>query len=156
MKVRSLIRLQQTKVTPSASVARVWQLLAQRNITLLSVVDETDKLVGVIGEDDLLYRLVPDYRDHFSEFYHSAPNIKDVEINLEKEIRLTAQDVMNKKVITIGPDQEIFKALAKMMAYNIRVLPVVDEEQKFYGMIFEDDIMQYLFKKHKHVIKKGK
>ncbi|MBI5451858.1 CBS domain-containing protein, partial [Candidatus Gottesmanbacteria bacterium] len=146
--VKSLVRLVHTKVFPDTPVSKVWQLLAKRYITLLAVVSADNKLLGVIGEDDLLYRLVPDYREYFSEFLTATPDLKDIEENLEKEIRLTASDVMNKKVISIAADQPIFKAFAKMMVYKVRAMPVVDEKDKFLGMIVEDDIMQFLFKKH--------
>lgn len=156
MTVKSLIRLIQTKVFPDTSVARVWQLLSKRNITLLAVVSENNTLVGVIGEDDLLYRLVPDYREFFSEFLSASPDLKDLEDNLEREIHLAAKDVMNKKVVSINADQPIFKALSKMMVYKVRAMPVVDGEDKYLGMIVEDDIMQFLFRKHKDVVKKQK
>jgi CBS domain-containing protein len=145
-----------TKVSPETPVEKVWQLLARRNITLLAVVSDKNHLLGVIGEDDLLYRLVPDYRDYFSEFLTATPDLDDLEENLSKEIQLTAQDVMNKKVISISSDQPIFKALSKMMAYNVRAMPVVDEEERFVGMVVEDDIMQFLFEKHKDVLRRKK
>lgn len=156
MKVASLIRMVHTKVSPDAAVEKVWKMLAKRNITLLSVVSHDNDLIGVIGEDDLLYRLVPDYREYFSEFIPGAPDVSDLEEKLGRELLLTASDVMNKNVITVGPDQPIYKALSKMMAHNVRVLPVVSEEKKFLGMIFEDDIMQYLFKNYKTVVRKRK
>lgn len=156
MKVKSLIRLQHTKVSPDTYVALVWQLLAKRNITLLSVVSAEGKLLGVIGEDDLLVRLVPDYRENFSEFLTYCPNLEELEENLKKAFALIAKDVMNKKIISIKADEPIYKALSKMMAYRVRVLPVIDEEKNFLGMIVEDDIMQYLFKAHQHIVKKGK
>lgn len=156
MNVKSLIRLIHTKVSPDTSVSKVWQLLSKRNITLLSVVSDDDTLLGVIGEDDLLYRLVPDYREFFSEFLTASPDIKDLEDSLEKEIHLTASAVMNRKVISIKADQPIFKALSKMMAYRVRAMPVVDDKNRYLGMIVEDDIMGYLFKKHESVVKKKK
>ncbi len=156
MKVKSLIRLQHTKVSPDSPVSKVWKLLAKRNITLLSVVSDDNALLGVIGEDDLLYRLVPGYREFFSEFLSASLDYGDIENNLEREIQLQARDVMNKKVVSINADQPVFKALSKMMVYKVRAMPVVDDEDKYLGMIVEDDIMQFLFKKHESVIKRRK
>lgn len=156
MTIKSLVRLVHTKVTPTTSVAKVWQLLAKRNITLLAVVSDDNTLLGVIGEDDLLYRLVPDYREFFSEFLSASPDLTDLEDNLERQIHLTAKVVMNKKVVSINADQPIFKALSKMMAYKVRAMPAVDNEGKYLGMIVEDDIMTYLFAKHKVVVRKKK
>lgn len=154
MKVASLIRLKNTKVAPDTPLLTAWKLLSKRNITLISVVDKYNKLVGVIGEDDLLYRLVPDYCEYFSEFYPSSPDMKDMESSFEREIKLQAQDVMNIKVISINKDDQVFKALSRMMIYKVRVLPVIDSDHKYQGMIVEDDIMVYLFKKHENLIRK--
>lgn len=143
-------------VNPQTPVDKIWKLLARRDITLVPVVDDKKYLVGVIGEDDLLGLLVPDYREYFSDFLPDSPDIDDLEDKFEKEILLTAKDVMNNKCITISPDQPIFKALSRMMTYKVRTLPVVDDDFKYLGMVIEDDIMVYLFKKHLHLVKKLK
>ena len=154
MRVKSLTSQANIKVTATIPVEKAWILLARRDISLVPVVSAENKLVGVIGEDDLLYRLVPDYFEYFSEYIPDSPNLKELEDKFEKEIILTAEDVMNKKAVTVSPDKPIFKALSKMMACQVRWLPVVDEDKKYLGMIGEDDIMQYLFTKHKNTVRK--
>jgi len=154
--VKSLIRGSRIKVSPDTTVDKVWKLLARRDITLVPVVDEKNTLVGVIGEDDILYLLVPDYREYFSEFFPISPDLEDLEEKLEKELILKASDVMNREVVYIHEDQPVFKALSRMMIHRIRALPVLDTEEKYAGIIYEDDIMQYLFDKHKHLVKKRK
>ena len=155
MQIKSLIKLH-TKVTPETSVGRVWQLLARRDITLVPVVTRENKLIGVIGEDDVLYRLVPDYREYFSEFLPEGPDESDLRAKLTKEIALTAADVMNTKVISVAPDASVYKGLSRMMAYHVRALPVATDKGKYVGMILEDDIMSYLFELHEKVIKQQK
>jgi len=152
VKVKNLLRMSHTIISPETSVDRIWKLLARRDITLVPVVNKENKLVGVIGEDDLLYRLVPDYREYFSDFLPDSPDMGDLEDKFEKEILLTAADVMNKNYITVTADQPIFKALSRMMTYHVRSLPVVDDNKKYLGMVIEDDIMQYLFEKHQHIV----
>lgn len=79
--------------------------------------------------------------------------MKDIQEEFEREILLTAGDVMNRQVIAVEQSQPIFKALAKMMANHIRWLPVINDDRHYVGMIGEDDIMEYLFKKHQHAVK---
>lgn len=153
MNIKSLIKLH-TKVSPDTTVEKVWKLLARRDITLVTVVSSNNEVLGVIGEDDLLIYLVPNYWEFFSEFMKVVPSLKDIEEKLSKEIELKASDVMNRKVVAIHSDQPVFKALSKMMAYNIRSLPVIDNEEKYIGTVIEDDIMEYLFKKHTSLLKK--
>lgn len=153
MNVKTLTRLANIKATETTPVEAVWKLLARRDISLVPVVSSEKKLVGVIGEDDLLYRLIPDYYNYFSDFFPDIPKLKELQEEFEREILLTAADVMNRQVISVLTNQPIFKALAKMMANHVRWLPVVDERNQYLGMIGEDDIMEYLFKKHQHALK---
>lgn len=154
MLVRSLIRHPRLAVPLTTPVEKIWSLLSKNDISLLAVVDEEKKLRGVIDEDDLLFRLVPDYYNVFSEYVPEAPDLLDMQELLEKEILLTAREVMNPKAITVLADQPVFKALAKMIAYHHRMLPVVDSEHRFRGMIAEEDIMQLLLKRHKNIVKR--
>ena len=153
MQVRQLLRMKHTTVAPQTHVDRVWKLLERRDISLVPVVDKNRKLVGVIGEDDLLYRLVPDYYEYFSMFFPEVPNEKDLEDKLAKEVAMIATDVMEHKVVVALPEELLFSALSRMMVHHVRQLPVVDDDGKYLGMIIEDDIMKYLFQKHSHLVK---
>ena len=154
MNVKSLTRLAKIKVTSTTPVEKVWILLARRDISLVPVVSVENKLVGVIGEDDLLYRLMPDYFEYFSEFIPDSPNLKEMQEKFEKEIQLTVKDVMNRNVVTVSSDKPLFKAIAKMLANKVRWMPVVDSEKRYIGLICEDDIMKYLFRKHENTLRK--
>ena len=154
MKVSKLMRRNPKTVTPDAPLDRVWQIVSELKFHILPVVDENNRLKGVITAEDLLKNLVPDYRNFFSEFYPDAPTIDDIVDQIEKQIRLTARDLMNKKVYTANSDQDVFKALSKMMVYNVRILPVLNDDEKLAGFIVEKDIFKYLFQKEKHIFAK--
>ncbi len=55
---KALTRLSNIKATESTHVETVWKLLSRRDISLVPVLSPKNTLVGVIGEDDLLYRLM--------------------------------------------------------------------------------------------------
>jgi predicted transcriptional regulator len=154
MQVAKLARIIHTKVYTDTPVIKAWNLLSLREISLLAVVEKDENLVGVIGEDDLLIRVVPDYYESFSEFYPAAPNLDDIEDKFAHQINLKAHDIMQTKMVMIHATEDILKALSKMMVYRVRSLPIVDDNKKYKGMIYEDDIMQYLFKTHKQILKK--
>lgn len=155
-KVRKFIRLKNTTISPDENLERAWKLLARHDISLLAVDDKDKTLLGVIGEDDLVYQIVPDYIEYFSEFFPEAPEINDLEDKFNKEINQTPKDIMNRKCFTMHIDKPLFKALTKMMAYNVRALPVIDDERRYQGMIIEDDIMSYIFNKHLKLVKRRK
>src|SRR3989338_373445 len=154
MKVSKLMRRNPKTVTPDAPLDRVWQIVSELKFHILPVVDENNRLKGIITAEDLLKNLVPDYRHFFSEFYPEAPTIEDIVDQIEMQINLFAKDLMNKKVYTVNSDQDVFKALSKMMVYNVRILPVLDGDEKLAGFIVEKDIFKYLFQKKKNVFAK--
>lgn len=154
MQVKQLLRMKHTTVTPETRLDRVWKLLERRDISLVPVVDNKNILAGVIGEDDLLHLLIPDYYEYFSMFFPQIPDENDLEDKLAKEVSMVAADVMEKRVVVAFAEESIYTALARMMVHRVRQLPVVDENTRFLGLIIEDEIMRYLFQKHSHLVSK--
>ena len=109
MKVSKLMRRNPKTVTPDAPLDRVWQIVSELKFHILPVVDENNRLKGIITAEDILKNLIPDYRDFFSEFYPEAPTIEDIVDQIEMQINLFAKDLMNKKVYTVNSDQDVFK-----------------------------------------------
>jgi CBS-domain-containing membrane protein len=54
---------------------------------------------------------------------------------------LTAKDIMNRKVITVGPDTEITKAAEILLDQRINGLPVVDEKGTLVGILCQSDLI---------------
>ena len=156
MKVRTLMRVKPKIVHFDTPLYDVWDLVARRQIHIVPVIGPNGNLRGIITAEDILKNLVPDYRDFFSEFYPQAPTIKDIVDQIQKQRFLTAKDVMNKTVYTVNHKHDVFKALSRMMAYNVRILPVVNDQDKIVGFIVEKDIFKYLFQKKKDLLKKMK
>ena len=143
-------------VNPESPLWEVWKLLADKQIHIVPVVDKDNTLKGIITAEDLLKNLVPDYRDLFTEFYKDAPEIEDIEEQINRQVHLKAQDIMNSKVFTTYEDTDVFKALSRLLIYNVRILPVVDDDDRLKGFIIEKDIFKYLFDKKSHLFNKMK
>ncbi|MBN2017433.1 MAG: CBS domain-containing protein [Candidatus Cloacimonetes bacterium] len=58
---------------------------------------------------------------------------------------LKAKDIMEKNVITIGPDVMLDKAIQRLLENRISGMPVVDDNGKIIGIISEKDILNFLF-----------
>lgn len=156
MKVKDLMRLNPKTVHLETPLEVVWNIVGEQRFHMVPVIDKEGSIKGIITAEDILVSLVPDYREFFSEFFPDSPTIEDIEGKIEKNLQLAAADVMNKTVYTAHREHDVFKALSRMLAYNLRVLPVIDEYEKLVGFIVEKDIFKYLFKKQKHILKKIK
>lgn len=154
MKVEALMRKNPKTVRVDTPLDIVWNLIAKEQIHIVPVVDEENRIQGIITGEDLLITLIPNYREFFSDFYPIAPTIDDISDKLEKQSHLFASDVMNKTVYSIYHHHDVFKALSRMMAYNKRILPVIDDDDKLLGFIVEKDIFKHIFDREKHILKK--
>ena len=58
---------------------------------------------------------------------------------------LKAIDIMERNVITIGPEVTLDKAIQRLLENKISGMPVVDDNGKILGIISEKDILNFLF-----------
>ncbi len=151
MKVKNLMRVKPKTVYLDTPLDKVWSLVSSLKFHMVPVVDKNFFIKGIITAEDLLINLIPDYREFFSDFFPTSPSIDDLEEKIKNQIHLTASDIMNKTVYTVYQNHDVFKALSRMLAYNKRILPVLDEKEKLVGFIVEKDIFKYLFNKQKHI-----
>ena len=156
MKVKSLMRKNPKTVILDTPLSIIWNLLGHKQLHMLPVVDEENRLKGIITAEDLLKNLVPDYRQFFEEYYPNAPTIEDIEEQIEKQTHLTAKNIMNPNAPSASENMDLFKALSLLMVNHVRILPVVDDGKKIKGFIVEKDIFRYLFKEKHDLFQKLK
>ena len=56
--------------------------------------------------------------------------------------RLLVKEIMQWPVVTIGPEQMAADAAQLMEEYDIRRLPVVDEEEMLVGIVTDTDVLE--------------
>jgi CBS domain-containing protein len=95
---------------------------------------DSEELVGVITEKDVLGILA-----HPEDFgYKSSPKATP---SLYHGTAGDAESVMIKKVITCNPEATIKDAITTMTKYNVRRLPVIDENKKILGEVTLMDLI---------------
>lgn len=58
--------------------------------------------------------------------------------------QLVAADVMTRRLVTLNPDTDVFKAVDMLVKYKISGAPVVDEEGRLLGMFTEKSCLEVL------------
>ena len=132
-------------VEPQTSLTTAIQILAEKQITGLPVVNEGRELVGVISESDLMWKETgvdtPPYIMFLdSVIYLQNPARYDKEIH--KALGQTVGEVMSDKPITIEPNATIREAAHLMHEKHVRRLPVVDTLGKVIGILTRGDIIR--------------
>lgn len=107
--------------TPDTKIEEVANLMVQQDCGEIPVVgsQEGKKLVGVITDRDIVVRSI-------------AQGINPLE--------LRAEECMTEKPITIKKDSFVHQACELMENYQIRRIPVVDDNDNICGMVSQSDI----------------
>jgi CBS-domain-containing membrane protein len=144
--VRQVMETALTTVHPTTPVAVVVNLLMDAPFRVLPVVDERERLQGIISTGDLINAgLLPMRRGLVRtalELDGRAAEAMEMPLEQAQESDQTAQDVMNRQIRTIGPDQSIREAAQLMLEADVRRLPVVESSGKLIGMLSRADLLQ--------------
>ncbi|MEU5097894.1 CBS domain-containing protein [Streptomyces sp. NPDC020996] len=126
--------------TPFKEVAR---LLGEHRISGLPVVDDDEKVIGVISETDLLMRQAesPDPAEPRKRF-RLADLTHEGRIRAAKSRARTAGQLMTEPAVTVHADETIVEAARTMAQNRVERLPVLDEEQRLVGIVTRRDLLQ--------------
>jgi len=118
-------------VPPDTSLVQAKDIIAERQIAHLLVVDKKENLVGIVSDRDL------------KQCWASPATTLSVhELNYLLK-QLTVDMIMRKKIITISPDTTIERAARIMQENRISALPVMEKEN-LVGIITTTDVMEVL------------
>jgi len=106
-------------VTPKNTVLDAAKLMKKEHIGSV-IVSEKHKLVGILSEQDIIYKVIAEKKD---------PK------------KVIVEEIMSKNVVSITPDKDITDAMMKMSELKVRRLPVVEDNQ-ILGMLTQKDILK--------------
>lgn len=114
-------------VRPDAMVAEVSRLLTEKNISVVVVLGNNSRLVGILSERDI---------------------IRSVGSHGANSAAMAADTLMTRDVVTCRLDDSLDDVLALMNRRGVRHLPVVDDG-KLCGFITMGDVLKYLWQETK-------
>jgi len=129
MLVRERMSSSPVVVHPDASFGDAMELLRERKVRRLPVVDDQGTLLGIVVEKDLL-KAAPSPATTLSVY--------EIPYLLSK---LKIKDLMTKRVITVEEDWPLEEAARVMVEHKIGSLPIVRGSQ-LIGIITETDIFR--------------
>ena len=120
MKVRDAMAKTVSSARKSDKVVDVAQKMKQEDAGFIPVVENGGVVIGVITDRDIVITCIAEGHDPRGE---------------------TAEHLMNRKVTTIGPDDDLEDAAGKMERDEIRRLPVV-ENGRLVGVLSHGNLVQ--------------
>jgi CBS domain-containing protein len=109
--------------------------LREMHVSAFPVLDDDDKVIGVVSEGDLLIReaLGDTIPAVFTGMLRSREQAKAAGI--------TAADLMTTPPVTIGPDDSVAHAARLMYARRVKRLPVVGGDGRLIGIVTRSDVL---------------
>jgi CBS domain-containing protein len=132
-------------VSPQTPIKEAIQLLVEKRISGLPVVDNTGKLVGVISETDLMWQetgVSPPAHIMILDSVIYLENPAKYERELHKALGQTVGEVMTPEAVTITPEKPLREAAAIMHDRSVRRLPVLDSTGAVIGILTRGDIVR--------------
>ncbi|MBF5031945.1 MULTISPECIES: CBS domain-containing protein [unclassified Micromonospora] len=113
-------------------------VLTDRHVTAAPVVDETRRVLGVVSEADLMYKV---------EFLGQPRERRILPDRHRREARAKAgatlaADLMTAPPVTITPDATIVEAARLMDARGVKRLPVVNDLGRLVGIVTRGDLLK--------------
>ncbi|MCX5381443.1 CBS domain-containing protein [Streptomyces sp. NBC_00091] len=129
LKVADLMTDEVVSVAPGTAFKDVAKLLAQYDISGVPVLDDEDRVVGVVSQTDLLAHPVPGPRPSGQGITAAAGPP-------------TAGDVMSAPAVTVHAEETVADAARLMTRRSVERLPVVDVEDRLVGIVTRRDLLR--------------
>jgi CBS domain-containing protein len=122
MKVRNILATKKGRIitiSPDEPVRRAVSLFVEHRIGALVVLDEAERLVGIVSERDVIRAAVQD------------------ELLFDRPVR----DIMTRQVVIGMPQDDVISVAHTMLERRFRHLPIMEEE-KLVGIISIGDVLK--------------
>ncbi len=123
MKARDVMTPNPDVLTPDEPVTRAAQLMRDRNVGIVPVVEDKSsmKLRGVITDRDIAIR-------HVAEGHPNNCRVAD--------------EVSKQRLATVQPDADVKDVMEVMMREQVRRVPVVEGDNRLVGIVAQADIAE--------------
>jgi CBS domain-containing protein/mannitol/fructose-specific phosphotransferase system IIA component (Ntr-type) len=133
--VRDLMTERPRTVGPDASLRSAVMDMLRAGVGGLPVVDDGDRVVGMLSERELLRDLVSHYLPRAGGAVASPPP--------PASVRRTVRDAMTRQVLCVAPEQPLAEVASLMLNKDVERVPVV-KEGKLVGFLTRGDIVRKL------------
>jgi CBS domain-containing protein len=105
-------------VVPETPVSEAARLMKSEDVGSLPIL-EGERVTGVVTDRDIVIRAVAEEKDPRG---------------------MPVREIASRELVTIRPDDDLSEALKLMASYQVRRLPVVDEDNRLVGVLAQADV----------------
>ncbi len=111
--------------------------MQEYRVSALPVIDDEDRLIGLVSEGDLILKEDPALEDAAHLFEGRQRRHER-----EKAAGLVAAELMTTPVVTVAPDATLGEAARLMHRKGVKRLPVVDAAGRVHGILSRSDLLK--------------
>ncbi|MFJ7638984.1 CBS domain-containing protein [Peribacillus sp. NPDC097264] len=133
---------------PNFTLKEIMGLFIENKVGGVPVVDDQDKLLGMVSDGDILRYLAP--AEESVKGYYTYITILPGE-NLDEKVASKMNDkvsqiIKNKKITKLSPEDPLSDLIKVISKHHFKKIPVVDEHNKVVGIISRGDALRALYK----------
>ena len=141
MKVKDIMTKSLVKTKTGYTIREVSRFLLKHHLNSMPVVDDENRLLGIITQADIFRATLLSYEDICKEGIYME--FEEIEERAGESARKKVEEVMNKPVVTVKEDTSVVKAGSTLLLRGIKQLPVVRDE-KLVGIVTLTDVIEAL------------
>jgi CBS domain-containing protein len=132
-------------VDPDTSVQSLAKLLSERGISGAPVVDSNGRMIGIVGEGDLLHRaeIGTERRSERRNSWWLEHFASDLARDYVKSHGRTVKDIMTRNVVTVTEDTNLGEVATLLETNRIKRVPVMRDE-KIVGIVSRSNLVRAL------------
>ena len=122
-------------VRQNASYKDMAAMLHEQRVSAFPVLDEHNKVIGVVSESDLLTK---------EALEGTVPGMLQSMMSQREHARasaVTAAELMTRPPVTIGPDEPVTQAARLMYSRRLKRLPVTSDDGTLIGIVSRADVL---------------
>ncbi len=142
--VKDVMRHDVVTVTPDDTLKEVANKMFRNRLSALAVVDEKGRLLGVIGDRDLIKAALPDYQALISNLNYSL-DVEPFEELLKREDKIKVSQLFREEYEVTTPETRIVEVAAMMIFKDVRRVFVTSEDN-LVGVLLRKDIVNMIIR----------
>ncbi|MNH81108.1 Hypoxic response protein 1 [compost metagenome] len=146
MKVRDFMITNPVTVSSTTTLRELLQRLVDKRIGGAPVVNDSNKLLGMISDGDVIRYLKPStgrVYDFFS--YVIQTETESLDSSVMNKLETSVGHVMvSKNLFTVSPDDPLERAIEILGKHHFKKIPVVNDQGTIVGVISRGDVIRQL------------
>lgn len=133
-------------VKKGETIQNLLKTLVQRKIGGVPVVDDEQRLLGMVSDGDVLRALTPREQTVF-DFYTVTFIMEKQEINdhIMMELDTPVEKIMTRRnLYYVHPDDDFRQVLKILAKHRFKKIPVVNGARRVVGVISRGDVLRYI------------